>query len=214
MSLLDTNKNQSRRARKRDRMLDHLAKTAFCLFESYGYDVVTMEQIAQEADVAKGTLYNYFPVKEALLAHLFHKELAESIFQLQKMLNAQTNLEAKLRYLLHSSADWCKKRQAYLSHYFRFRFMHLRALGDSSDHEANRSGIDKLYGSLFKAGQTAGELREEMSASHLATLFQYLYLGALMRWLASPDLDLHEEFDFIVTLFMRGASNDGKGSQS
>ena len=47
-----------RRERKRIQTLDHLAATAFSLFEQHGYDAVTMEQIAAQADVSKGTLYN------------------------------------------------------------------------------------------------------------------------------------------------------------
>ncbi len=207
MSLSASHSTQNRRARKRDRMLDHLATKAFHLFEAYGYDAVTMERIAQVADVAKGTLYNHFPVKEALLAHLFHNELAEGIVQLQETLDAQRGIEAKLRYLLNSSADWCATRRIYLPHYFRFRFMYTRALSDSFSLEVARSGIDQIYELLITAGQAAGELRQDIPASQLTTLFQHLHLGALMRWLDLPDLNLHEEFDAIVTLFIHGAGN-------
>ncbi|CAJ0730919.1 hypothetical protein R77592_02498 [Ralstonia mannitolilytica] len=57
-----------RRERKRLQTLDHLAATAFALFEQHGYDAVTMEQIAAQADVSKGTLYNHFPLKEGSIA--------------------------------------------------------------------------------------------------------------------------------------------------
>ncbi|MBP0656330.1 TetR family transcriptional regulator, partial [Mycobacterium tuberculosis] len=43
-----------RRERKRTQTLDHLAATAFSLCEQHGYDTVTMEQIAAQADVSKG----------------------------------------------------------------------------------------------------------------------------------------------------------------
>src|SRR3546814_16988657 len=66
----------SRRQRKRAQTANHLSATAFRLFETHGYDVVAMEQIAAEADVAKATLYNYFPVKEALIAHRFREDIA------------------------------------------------------------------------------------------------------------------------------------------
>src|SRR3546814_7897467 len=46
----------SRRQRKRAQTANHLSATAFRLFETHGYDVVAMEQIAAEADVAKATL--------------------------------------------------------------------------------------------------------------------------------------------------------------
>ena len=68
--------NSGRRERKRQRTANLIAETAFQLFEIHGYDAVTMERIAVEADVAKATLYKYFPVKEALLAHQFRQEIA------------------------------------------------------------------------------------------------------------------------------------------
>jgi AcrR family transcriptional regulator len=52
-----------RRERKRLQLLDFLADTAWGLFESEGFAAVTMERIADVADVAKGTLYKHFPVK-------------------------------------------------------------------------------------------------------------------------------------------------------
>ena len=38
----------ARRERKRTQTLDHLAATAFALFEQHGYEAVTMEQIAEQ----------------------------------------------------------------------------------------------------------------------------------------------------------------------
>lgn len=41
---------------------------AMALIRAYGFEETTMEQIAEEADIAKGTLYNYFPAKEAIIS--------------------------------------------------------------------------------------------------------------------------------------------------
>ncbi len=45
----------------------------------HGYESVTMEQIAAAADVARGTLYNHFPFKEAVLAYWIHGQLAKDL---------------------------------------------------------------------------------------------------------------------------------------
>ena len=37
------------------------------LFNQHGVDNVTMEQIAEAADISRGTLYNYFPSKDAVV---------------------------------------------------------------------------------------------------------------------------------------------------
>lgn len=203
----DPDVEPGRRERKRRQTLDHLAATAFRLFEAHGYDVVTMEQIAAEADVAKGTLYNHFPVKEALLAHQFHAELAEGIVQLRTGIEAQAGFAARMRYLLHASADWSEAHRSYLPHYLRFRL----ANADSADYQpqgdkpvSHRSGLDKTFEALIAVGQQAGELRADLPAAQLAQMFQFLHLGAMMRWLGLPAGDLRQEFDAVLDVFLHG----------
>ena len=41
------------------------------LFLKYGMDKVSIERIAVETGVAKGTIYNHFKSKEEIFAHLF-----------------------------------------------------------------------------------------------------------------------------------------------
>ena len=209
-----------RRQRKRSQTLDHLAATAFDLFETHGYDAVTMEQIAAQADVAKGTLYNHFPVKEALLAHQFHGELAAGLQQLRAALDGLGSFQARLCYLLSASADWCEARRGYLPHYLRFRFLDLGpgrfGKGGGGNGKGNdegngqatpgRSGMDLAFDALMAAAQHSGELRRDLPSRQLATLFHHLYLGALMRWLAAPAADLRAEFAAIVDLFFHGAA--------
>jgi AcrR family transcriptional regulator len=196
-----TDPQPGRRARKRSETLDKLAQTAFRLFESSGYEAVTMEQVAAEADVAKGTLYNHFPVKEALLAHVLHRELADGVAHLKRVVAELPDFRARMTYLLHASADWSEAHRGYLPHYLRFR---LANAGDHGTPASARSGLDQAFESLIRAGQQAGDLRPERPAAQLAHLFQFLYLGAMMRWLALPGSDLRQEFDVVLVVFLAG----------
>lgn len=184
-----------RRERKRAQTLDHLAATAFALFEEHGFDAVTMEQIAAAADVAKGTLYNHFPVKEALLGHQFHAEFDRGMEALRGQVAAQPDFRRRLHLVLTASAEWCRARRPYLMPYFRYRFTH-----DDSKHSNSQSA----YGALITAGQQAGELRHDLEADHLAMMFKQLYFGAVWRWLTLPDRDLDAEFAAILNLFLNG----------
>lgn len=184
-----------RRERKRVQTLDHLAATAFALFEAHGYDTVTMEQIAAAADVAKGTLYNHFPVKEALLAHQFRKEFAQGVAGLRGRIEAETTFAGRMGTFLAASAQWCRQRRPYLMPYFRYRF----------SGEGERSGSDEAFGAIIAAAQQTGELRDDMPTVQLALLFKQFYLGALLRWLTLPGLDLDSEMAAIIDLFQNGA---------
>ena len=103
----------------------------------------------------------------------------------------------RLFCLLDASAEWCGRNRAYLPPYLRFRFTEA-GNGGSPD-------IAGVYALLIQVAQQSGELRADLDASHLGTLFHFLYFGALTRWLTLPGLSLRAEFRTAVRLFVEGA---------
>lgn len=61
------NEPKQERSRKR---FNHILDTAADLFVQHGYDPVTTNHIAEKAQVAIGSLYQFFPNKEAILGAL------------------------------------------------------------------------------------------------------------------------------------------------
>ena len=55
----------------------HIQHTAFALFEEKGFDNVTIEQVAEAADVSQSSVYRYFGTKEGLV---FRDEYDDAIF--------------------------------------------------------------------------------------------------------------------------------------
>jgi TetR/AcrR family transcriptional regulator, cholesterol catabolism regulator len=71
-----------RRERHKLAVYRRIHRAAVALFRRQGYDATTVEQIAERADVAKGTVFNYFPSKEALLRALsadIHDKLLDEL---------------------------------------------------------------------------------------------------------------------------------------
>jgi len=64
-------------ARLDDGRIQHILEVAGRLFAHYGYDKTTMDDIAREAGIAKGTLYLYWPSKEALFETLLFQTLRQ-----------------------------------------------------------------------------------------------------------------------------------------
>lgn len=60
----------SRRERKKRDTRRRIVQTALRVFAERGFEDATVDEIAEAADVAKGTIYNYFPTKEAMLFEL------------------------------------------------------------------------------------------------------------------------------------------------
>jgi len=94
--LLDPRKMPSQeRARK---TMATIYEAAANVFDEIGYAEATTEQIAQKAGVSIGTLYNYFPGKEAILHGLWEKTMQEI-----KTTTQQVNQEIRKQGFVDSS---------------------------------------------------------------------------------------------------------------
>ncbi|MFC0679576.1 TetR/AcrR family transcriptional regulator [Lysobacter korlensis] len=193
-----------RRSRKREQTASHLSATAFRLFEFYGYAAVSMEQIADEADVAKATLYNYFPVKEALLAHRFREDIRAGMAEREAVLDAYQSFEARMRYLLSESAAWHAARKPYLPHYLRF-LTSQACYGDEPAGECTSSSDSRqILTLMFDAAQQSGEIDTRQPAAQIAWSFEYLLFAAIAAWLTDPSTDLTKRFLDAFDLTMQG----------
>lgn len=64
-----------------DRVLDEAAR----IFEEWGYAGTTTNHVAEAAGISIGSLYQYFPNKDALLVGLAERHLAESVPQIEAL---------------------------------------------------------------------------------------------------------------------------------
>ncbi|MFI2478819.1 TetR/AcrR family transcriptional regulator [Nocardia xishanensis] len=70
----------SRVARRRDRRKAEIIRTATKLLSSAGYQGMSLEEVAEQTDIAKATLYHYFASKDELVAAAL-KYLAQEVLR-------------------------------------------------------------------------------------------------------------------------------------
>lgn len=66
------------------------------LFEEKGYQAVDMKNIAKKVGIAVGTLYNYYPNKEALYTKIFHRSWETTMERLGCITEAEGSSREKL----------------------------------------------------------------------------------------------------------------------
>jgi AcrR family transcriptional regulator len=75
---------EGRVARRKARTRARLLAAARQLFASQGVEQATIAEIAEQADIAIGSFYNYFRTKEGLLEALLEEELAGQLKRLKR----------------------------------------------------------------------------------------------------------------------------------
>ena len=93
-------------ADKQERVLD----AALAEFAEQGYQAASLNRVVAQAGIAKGSLYQYFPNKEAILAAVYAVKLAadaEALVLRTRGIDeiAQHSLEDSLRAVIHSEIE-------------------------------------------------------------------------------------------------------------
>jgi AcrR family transcriptional regulator len=78
--------------------------TAARLFREYGYSSATMDLIADEVGLNKGTLYHYYPAKSAILFELLSKQV-DATLELVDRVPAEGTITERMRELIRLQVD-------------------------------------------------------------------------------------------------------------
>jgi AcrR family transcriptional regulator len=95
-----------RRAREKARRQQEILEAAKEVFFKKGIRRATMDDVAAQAEVSKGTVYLYFQSKESVLAHLLLEGLSILLTQLEAAYAPQEPLSAEKRLRQLVEAYW------------------------------------------------------------------------------------------------------------
>ena len=191
--------NAKTRADTRQRLLDAAADT----FAERGYHGTRIDSVSQRAGVAKGTIYNYFPSKEAVLETLVAEAcLLAADAALATPDDAPT--QARLEAFVAANLRWARRRQS-----LAVLFARELLAGDAEIKRLIRRAaapcLQKLAG-IFQDGIDRGEVRSDAAPQALAFTFISLANMLLLQGLdpggAWPRV---REFPAsVTTLFLQG----------
>lgn len=197
-------KNISNRVeRKKEETRQKIITIALELFQQQGCDATTMEQIADRVDIAKGTLYHYFPVKEAIIsAYIQNASLArnaERIVRLQQLPDTRSRLILSLQELI----EGIREQQDIFEKYFVYKVQNMISLHRAENIE---SGLHSLEGEIIKLGQQSGEIRTDLPFEILEALFEFVFIEVAQQFYKNPEtFNDSGTIEQCVDLFISGA---------
>lgn len=161
MGPADTDTKPLSRSQRRRR--DDIIEAALKIFDRDGFEAAKMEDIAREAEVAKGTLYLYFDTKNDLLEAVI---LTAIMPTLQKMGQVAAESTGTAHALLSQQMLIAAKRMASPEMVSLLRHMisagtHHKDIGKIYYDNVVQSGLE-LVGATLQRGVATGEFRPEI----------------------------------------------------
>src|SRR5437016_6098307 len=108
------------------------------LFERRGFEAVTTRDIAKAADIAAGTLFNYFPTKEAIAVTLVSQAFSAARAEIQDACARAVTLEEKLFSFVAGGLRCLKPNRAVLEPVLETAFNPLIRAGQVPEADALR----------------------------------------------------------------------------
>ena len=99
------------RERKKQQTRLAIAEAARRLFGERGFDAVTVSDVAQEADVSEGTVFNYFPTKEDLFYSPMEAFEADLVAAVAQRKTGESVAAAFQRFVLERSAGLAERAE-------------------------------------------------------------------------------------------------------
>lgn len=168
-------------------------------FLSGGFKATTMEQVATAAGVAKGTLYLYFPSKDAVLHQILQDDLTELREQTLPPIQAEASTSTRLRAFFRAMVEFYETHRDFIDLCQselgqEFRKSARRQLQDIFQ-EQEDAWADVLKANGVKPGVARAHGRT------LAILGHGLAVQRMRGWLAGP---VEREIEAAVQLALNG----------
>lgn len=195
------------RDRRKQETRARIVRVAAELFATRGIDAVTVDEIASAAEVGKGTIYNYFRVKEDVVA-AFLLDLERAAFARvedlpREGMTAAEALDAFAWGLLEAKSAHHAFVRAFMARLFSGPDM-TEALA------AFHAEMDRILGTLFCALQARGAVSSRRGTEDLILAFKTLHLGLSALWaMEGPPFVTSRRMTRLHTeTFAKGISDD------
>lgn len=166
-------------ARRRARTRERIFTEAMRLFSERGFDSVTVAEIAEAADIGKGTFFTHFPSKRDVFRYL-----GEQVSQVMaEAAQHEGTTRQRLSRLLGAACAWLEDHPEPARQMARSRsFTPTLDLGSPSQQRLHRALTQ-----ILSDGVTVGDLRPDLPVEAAAQLIETGYYMCVLTWAATPE---------------------------
>lgn len=180
MTTVTNRRDEGRRERKKIAVRAEILAQGIELFAKHGIDAVTVEQIAEAADVGKGTVYNYFAAKEDIVVAFMADLEARLTPKLARFAAGDRPLDRVLADFILYQFRLKTPYHAFVRVFLARMFLDMpRFLPYMVEMQKS---IDPPLEGLFAGLRERGALRDGIDLPQLIFSFKTMHLGLTALW--------------------------------
>lgn len=193
------------RERKKRAQRQAIYDIALAEFRSRGFDTVTVQEIAGQANISLKTFFNYFPSKQAILDECVEQLLSGFVAVVEAHKSeTKRSFKTRLARLVQEMAAALESDPAF----WRMIFQDSKLFNASGTIKSDEMEIYALVTAFFREGQEAGEVKRSLDPQQLAEIFFSIYYFTALNWLADwwPEKQsLKKRLNQALAVFLDGA---------
>jgi AcrR family transcriptional regulator len=192
----------SRRERRRERRIREVLNATARILRERGYRNLTLEEVAEELDVAKATLYHYFDSKESLVYECLRDCHAASQDALLSVADGEGTPRERLRGLIQRQLNTLLFDESDRAPLFVYPLDVPREIRRAIDEW--RSEHDEVFRRVIAEGIEAGEW--SAADARIARLCLHGALNGVREWASHrvvSTVSIRSEVDAIADVVMR-----------
>ena len=191
---------KERREREEKARLSAILAAAESVFAHKGYYETRMDDIADQAELAKGTIYYYFKSKNEIIIHLLEREAAKVHEELKSRIPSKASFLEILEIVMNFSVEYFEANQAFLR-IFLPAMCGLIQPGDQLKMRHSRQAFDRHAQHIYRLLHHA--LKKErlpFSLDNLGKFLKTIELGIGLRIMEGKTAEARATADFFLTM--------------
>jgi AcrR family transcriptional regulator len=180
---------EGRRDRKRRELRERVYEVARDLFRVHGFEATTVEQIAEAADIAPATFFNYFQSKSAVLGMMTSEVVTYVGALADQHLRGDVRIGEQLVGLAADAGAQIAENRG-IARDVVLDLMRTNARPDDQTPYLGR--VREPVAAMIERGQASGEIRCDEDADFLAEMVVGALNATVTHWLSDPDYPIAE----------------------
>lgn len=200
----------SRRERRKREVRERIMEAAMARFIAQGFASTTVDQIAEDADVAQKTFFNYFPTKQGLFRQLAEERIDELQEILEEEREGEGSTPEKLAHCFLRLSELLEQRGR-LGRDLVAEVMRARTVGDTGD---DISRLHQSFGGILRDGQQTGDVRTDHPVQFLTEMVVGCFGAVMSNWLNISDYPVKDRLAETAAFLGEAISPPKHGGQA